>query len=110
MAISFHSRDGRSDFEKVARENCRRISHRLVELQIPLVSQQFNYLYVKKDSTTLKILYYFSVMNTFSPQTSKFLELKVNSIEGPTTVKLVNCKVDNLVTIGTRYLLYSYAS
>ncbi|RMX51696.1 hypothetical protein pdam_00008112, partial [Pocillopora damicornis] len=32
-------------------------------------------------------------------RTSKFLELKVNSIEGPTTVKLVNCKVDNLVTI-----------
>ena len=48
MAISFHLRDGRSDFEKVARENCRRISHRLVELQIPLVSQQFNYFVCKK--------------------------------------------------------------
>lgn len=32
-------------------------------------------------------------------RTSKFLTLKVNSIEGPTTVKLVNCKVDNLVTL-----------
>lgn len=48
MAISFHLRDGRSDFEKVARENCRRISNRLVELQIPLVSQQFNYFVCKK--------------------------------------------------------------
>lgn len=32
-------------------------------------------------------------------RTSKFLTLKVNSIQGPTTVKLVNCKVDNLITL-----------
>ncbi|XP_015763214.1 PREDICTED: calcineurin-binding protein cabin-1-like [Acropora digitifera] len=30
---------------------------------------------------------------------SKLLTLKVNSIEGPTVVKLVNCKVDNLITL-----------
>lgn len=30
---------------------------------------------------------------------SKLLTLKVNSIEGPTIVKLVNCKVDNLITL-----------
>ncbi|KAJ7387336.1 Calcineurin-binding protein cabin-1 [Desmophyllum pertusum] len=32
-------------------------------------------------------------------KSSKLLTLKVNSIEGPTTVKLMNCKVDNLVTL-----------
>ena len=28
------------------------------------------------------------------------MTLKVNSIEGPTTVKLVNCRVDNIITLG----------
>ncbi|XP_078360870.1 calcineurin-binding protein cabin-1-like isoform X1 [Oculina patagonica] len=32
-------------------------------------------------------------------RSSKLLTLKVNSIEGPTTVKLMNCKVDNLITL-----------
>lgn len=39
-------------------------------------------------------------ISVLSSQTSKFLTLKVNSIQGPTTVKLVNCKVDNLITLG----------
>lgn len=36
---------------------------------------------------------------TYLDRCSKLLTLKVNSIEGPTVVKLVNCKVDNLITL-----------